>query len=282
MGVFCIVGKISFGAWIALHMAMCADGTGVTTSIQRATIVALRAYCFHRTRAGSIPRTAQNLAFQTVLAESAVTMDAEVHVAPVLLARHARTISASVARPTALAKSAVTMDAEGLAELVPLDTTVPQQGNAFRGVLVTARTRSAGTTTVVVRVAPVHLVRHARTISAWKFACPTVLARNAGTTAAEARVASVGLGTLATDSIANLREVRMLHRRTYQVTRRQVTSRPLAIVTIKEAAALQRTLAPLSGFMPCYLWHFCLLEAERGIERGFCDGFYRSFWGPGE
>ena len=170
---------------------------------------------------------------------------------PAPLARHARTISALVARPTALAKTVVTMDAEGLAELVPLDTTVPQRGNAFHGVLVTARTKSAETTTVVVHVAPVHLVRHARTISAWKFASPTVLARNAGTMAAEALVASVSLVTLAMNSIANLREARMLHRRTYQVTRRQVTSRPLAIVTIKEAAALQRTLAPLSGFMPC-------------------------------
>ena len=94
MGVFYIVGKISFGAWIAQQMAMCAGGTEVTTRIQRDTIVVLGAYCFHRTRAGSIPRTAQNLAFQTVLANSAGMMDAEVHVAPVLLIKHARTISA--------------------------------------------------------------------------------------------------------------------------------------------------------------------------------------------
>jgi hypothetical protein len=40
-----------------------------------------------------------------------VMMDAVVHVAPVHLVRHAKTISASVARPTALARSAGTTGA---------------------------------------------------------------------------------------------------------------------------------------------------------------------------
>ena len=121
MGGCSIAGRASCGAWIALQVAMCADGTGVTTRIQRDTIVVLRAYCFHRTRAGSIPRTAQNLAFQTVLANSVGMMDAEVHVGPVLLIKHARTISALVARPTALAKSAVRMDAAASVGYVPLE-----------------------------------------------------------------------------------------------------------------------------------------------------------------
>jgi hypothetical protein len=48
-------------------------------------------------------------------------MDAEVHVAPVLLIKHAKTISALVACPTVLARTAVTMDAAASVGYVPLE-----------------------------------------------------------------------------------------------------------------------------------------------------------------
>jgi hypothetical protein len=114
-----------------------------------------------------------------------------------------------------------------LAELVPLDTTVRQLGNAFRGALAIAQTKNAVMMDAEVHVAHALLERHARTITAWQLAFLTVQARNVGTTVATGLVVNAQRVTHAMDSNAKSQQVRMPRRQTRRMTRKQQTFRLL-------------------------------------------------------